>query len=895
MILITRLIAYNNYNSFSGCDVVVTAQMALINNGERDYSPKVHVLGSLQTMSYSTHQDKSPVRSIGNINAKDYVQGQRTVAGTMVFAMFHQHWMIPLLEELKNYVSNTDIWSDELPALNLTLSMANEYGYKSNMAIYGVQFIDDGGVMSINDLFTENTLQYVATGIQPLKSSGQYEHTYSIKSHHLTIADYKPKERSLIEMNLYNKEWKRDKYDFTLNDYTIVPSRYAFSLDSYVNEPLTRYDDYVVNIFNSNLDPNNDIINLYLLDNKTGNRYDAVGNSNNGWAVKVPEGEYTVEATDLFNNTINDLSYIKASPSSVSGSTDDYPIVCEVGSVNAKFISNDSNHDCISLERLIQDEDNDFEYVGTGEVFIYDISTHTSIGRSNSKEILIENLEPDTNYVAYTFNSETLEKSGNAIFKTFVNQKQANSILNEYILNNSDILVTDLMNYNLDSAEYEYNNLIDSLMILEDSNEKTELLFYAAKLQNEFNKAFNDLGISFAVTNNKEKPLISSFEINEDVASIVIYRVDNDKNYYVTKSNPTNDFQYNGKTNTRYFVQPVLQNNKKSSRTDFVCFDKDQTDLLKKYNNVNNISNVTFLGNDPRYNILDNDLKTAIKAANNLDIYKKLLPAPYGEVHNNILVADVDYSEYNINDSYLCIATPNDALDYTPIRKIKLNGESKTLILDYYRTGIIKDNYYLLWIQDKDFNNISPAYILSSFKNNSDVNKYYNILCSDYIKSLKNKLSNVTSYKTYMDNLIINLLAEDEIKYKDLDYYIMQTFLSLYSDTFTSYVMDEILSDVVYACSLNCKLKEKAVKDKNSIYFPNMKTSMIISSVNITLDNIIKKTHNVYYDMDVYEEGYTLVFVIDSLNSYRSGYVLINNKTKEVYASNIELEMINNG
>ena len=125
MIFITKLINYDNYNSFSGCDVVVSAQMAPINDGD---PMKMHVLGSLQTISYSTHQDRAPVRAIGNINAKDYVQGQRTIAGTMVFAMFHEHWMTPLLEELSEHVSNTDIWSDELPALNLTITMANEYG-----------------------------------------------------------------------------------------------------------------------------------------------------------------------------------------------------------------------------------------------------------------------------------------------------------------------------------------------------------------------------------------------------------------------------------------------------------------------------------------------------------------------------------------------------------------------------------------------------------------------------------------------------------------------------------------------------------------------------------------------------------------------------------------------
>ena len=241
MIFITRLINYDNYNSFSGCDVVVSAQMAPINDGD---AMETHVLGSLQTISYSTHQDRAPVRSIGNINAIDYVQGQRTVAGTMVFAMFHEHWMIPLLEELSHYVSNTDIWSDELPALNLTISMANEYGYESCMVIYGVKFIDDGGVMSINDLYTENTLQYVATGIQPLRSTGRYQHSYKTSPNGIgKITGNKFKHKNYWNgVSTYLKEWSPKFRQVTVDDIKFTPKAYAFYLNATLEPPIKTHE-----------------------------------------------------------------------------------------------------------------------------------------------------------------------------------------------------------------------------------------------------------------------------------------------------------------------------------------------------------------------------------------------------------------------------------------------------------------------------------------------------------------------------------------------------------------------------------------------------------------------------------------------------------------------------
>ena len=77
-----------SYNSYSGCDMVATPQISSYSGLKNN----VYTLGSLQTISISTHQDKRPVRSLGNINAKEYTMGQRTIAGSLVFAVFDKHF-----------------------------------------------------------------------------------------------------------------------------------------------------------------------------------------------------------------------------------------------------------------------------------------------------------------------------------------------------------------------------------------------------------------------------------------------------------------------------------------------------------------------------------------------------------------------------------------------------------------------------------------------------------------------------------------------------------------------------------------------------------------------------------------------------------------------------------
>ena len=129
-------------------------------------------LGSLQTISVSTSQNKVPVRCLGDINAKDYVDGPRTIAGSLVFAVFDQHWTTELREKLNDMgvYQNKHTIADELPPFDVTINFENEYGYGSYMAIKGIRLMNEGQTMSINDIYTENTYQYVAMDIDYMRS-----------------------------------------------------------------------------------------------------------------------------------------------------------------------------------------------------------------------------------------------------------------------------------------------------------------------------------------------------------------------------------------------------------------------------------------------------------------------------------------------------------------------------------------------------------------------------------------------------------------------------------------------------------------------------------------------------------------------------------------------------
>jgi len=163
---------YGTYNSFSGADIVAYIHIPPQEVGfdgtgaPKQTAPIVGILGTLQTISYSTHREVTPVRALGKVRAHAYTRGPRTIAGTMVWATMDQY----VLAEALRYTYTQD-WDpsttlvDQIPEFNIIITFNNEHGDVSTMGIYGIRFVNEGATMSVDDILMEQTNTYIATDI----------------------------------------------------------------------------------------------------------------------------------------------------------------------------------------------------------------------------------------------------------------------------------------------------------------------------------------------------------------------------------------------------------------------------------------------------------------------------------------------------------------------------------------------------------------------------------------------------------------------------------------------------------------------------------------------------------------------------------------------------------
>lgn len=198
------------YNSFSGVDIKA------VFNGS--------VLAELQAISYSITREKAPLYTMGSADPRSFSRGKRGIAGTLIFLVFDRHALIStfgylaptgtqilfqsdkddVLPEAVNTANvsvvqslqtanNTDPgtvqnsespltsiasdqevaapwFTDQIPPFDITLAAANEYGALAVMRIYGVEILNEGYGVSIDDIVSEQQMTYVArtlVGWQP--------------------------------------------------------------------------------------------------------------------------------------------------------------------------------------------------------------------------------------------------------------------------------------------------------------------------------------------------------------------------------------------------------------------------------------------------------------------------------------------------------------------------------------------------------------------------------------------------------------------------------------------------------------------------------------------------------------------------------------------------------
>ncbi len=148
-------------------------------------------LDDLQTVSFQVHADKQPVRGLGSSYPRGYTCGSRLCAGSMIFTVLREHPLIKVIDAInknpagllsstsRHQVPNaltsydlipTSATADHLPPLHLNIIGVNEGGSACITTLFGVQFINDGMVMSIQNIVTESTLTFVAQDIDIMRT-----------------------------------------------------------------------------------------------------------------------------------------------------------------------------------------------------------------------------------------------------------------------------------------------------------------------------------------------------------------------------------------------------------------------------------------------------------------------------------------------------------------------------------------------------------------------------------------------------------------------------------------------------------------------------------------------------------------------------------------------------
>ena len=193
------------YTSFSGCDIVASF------NGK--------IIGELQGITYSVSREKAPIYTMGSAEPRSFSRGKRGIAGSMVFTVFNRDALIEEFKDKldgdnlgiqkfkanasnKNYMSveewdaqmteyaggnanvsddgltggkvsdivgkYTPVYADEILPFDVTITMANEYGQKAVLVIYGVELLNEGSGYSIDSVTTEKAYTFVARRIDYL-------------------------------------------------------------------------------------------------------------------------------------------------------------------------------------------------------------------------------------------------------------------------------------------------------------------------------------------------------------------------------------------------------------------------------------------------------------------------------------------------------------------------------------------------------------------------------------------------------------------------------------------------------------------------------------------------------------------------------------------------------
>ena len=845
----------NGYDSYSGCDIVVTASLPLKNkNGTENEDSIYFTLGSLQTLSVSTHQDKRPVRSLGNINAKDYVMGQRTIAGSLVFAVFDKHFADRIMKSVEVLIP------DEIPAMDLTINFANEYGRSSRMAIYGVKLINEGQVMSINDLYTENTYQFVALGMEVLTADSDEEGHSKKKSLPtggvITRADTIPEIIELPEFQESGGKIIGDKIRNNSDYYNKENINLYATIEQPIGEELT-------GIVSLTLSPVQHEGFIYITNLLTGEIDKTI-------AVNGSEVYYTELAIGYYNTRYMNTTRTRES-------NIEKIIIKKKQTVNANSIATRMAYPII--ENVTH---------SSISVAMYNNSyTHIVCFASGQEEIVLPNngrvitfsgLKSNMTYTIYATDNDI--DSSSIKIKTYPDPNTYYDMFKNYITSNKNMLQNDydtvikkldsLLTTDIDSGEktWDYNNIVNGLNLLDNDVVKQELMLYGIQFENSILDAYN--------TTNPYKLNI----VRNDLFDTDLY-IDNwnmTKYYSNTRDNKiklegiiTENNKFEGYPNKLYSLYGI-DDNIGSIKKYVSIFNSEGKEYLSKYREIDKYKLLDISYNNAMYPSLTTEELYALTIRDNHLCDRLILDEPYLYVDNDVVYADVQYDDKILLDSvyYLCISNMYSTLDTIPCRKVSFNRQTKLIDLSEYFIPFESDKIYTAWIESSEGNVISKTFIF----NYKQLLGLEEVLDKELMTALNMKKRLLIDKIPNGNNIlsdIINDLYSESIPMKDLDTALEYKLLDY---GVKSYYVDNALKEILYETILvNISSKLNINRSNQLVFYPmtdqfkinpgtDLSTKIMTKIYDINSESVTSKIYNTESCIDI-EGDYMAVYLIN--------------------------------
>ena len=855
--------------TYSGCDMTATININMKtydSESKQIVNNSYHrVLGELTTISYSIYMEKKPVRSISNVNAKDYVMGQRTIAGSLVFNVFNKHFAQDIMENInKNFTAGTSFLVDELPPFDITISAANEYGYRSRMAIYGVRLLNEGQVMSINDVYTENTYQFFATDVEYFTDEMSYYRdntnkmyilkdnleTHKATSNLLNI--HNELESHKLKTTLINGPgslWTREQQEY----YEKYLDREPF-LQVDIKQP-TKYNKNGIVTFS--IEPAQDEGKVVITNLKTNkisycDLQASFINRTRILSTSIEPGKYSAYFINSRNNNVtntivfNVKEYIEFDPLTLYA-----PTIENVTDTTISIYVNEPSHNRIHISTEPNDNTIDLD----NDPIFY------------NRRYVITELNKDTTYYIVSYNTEdriitraakvTTLKSKDKIFKQLELYCMANSkklifhdmiIYNKLLkeaqliaenndLNTSDSLIKLKEDYvsQYSAADKEKQNEID--LKIKAIN---ELIIFSCKLFSNYIKAVNEqvvVPMPSMLLNDKYENIfifdksITSAEFFTITGNSVQFCKEVFSYNFTTIDGVDNCIRFTNKPGRKHYVIAKIDNHRSAKYEFYVMTQKE---IEEKIKGKLEDSGLTDKDKEQIDNTITND-KINIK---NQQDYEKTFLINAKKVDNPLFISpDI----ITINDSiiirtsisdilainksfYISIASYEDILNNNDIYKIPFSAQQKEILITKTDANLIQDTVYCIWIEDDSFNQISNVATFIYNYNEEDTFKNY---------ENKNIIDTIYSYaKTLPEQLQETIYSTINNNYSIYNYNLIQSVLSLLlNEPITDNTLTTFLSNFKYylgtfgVSNLNI---DKLLYDSQILTFNSLKSGSII-------------------------------------------------------------------